>query len=458
MKDNIVLYPHPSRGHLISMLELGKLISKHNPSISITVIILNTPNHNTFSQTHPTPTFSENNPSIKFIHLPPIKDPTASSSSDHRKLNNPNLHDALLFLSKTSNVKAFITDFFCSVSIEVSSDLNIPSYFFYTSNASVLCHFLYWYVIDKEINWSKRNLDELLVDVPGTTTIGSEHVPTFMLDSSLNIYKDLIETANLMAESAGIIVNTFEFLERKAVKALEEGKCTPYHVPPPPIYCVGPLLFTDETKEQHESLVWLDSQPDRSVVFLCFGSQGTVIPSASQLKEIAIGLENSGVRFVWVVRNPPEEDGEEPNLENLLPEGFLERSNGRGIVVKSWAPQSEILNHESVGGFVTHCGWNSILETVCAGVPMLAWPLYAEQKMNKMFLVDDMKLALPIIQSKNGWVSAEELEERLIELMKSEKGDIIRKQVLDSREVAMKAMSDGGSSNLAINRLIRGLN
>ncbi|WCJ29025.1 UDP-glycosyltransferase 88B1 [Euphorbia peplus] len=458
MKDNIVLYPHPSRGHLQSMLELGKSIAKHYPSISITIIILNTPMHNTFSNNHPTNTFSDKNPSVKFIHLPPVKDPIASSTSDHRQLNNPNLREALLSLSETSNVKAFITDFFCSVSIEVSSDMNIPSYFFYTTGASALCHFLYWYVIDKEIHRNEKNLDDILVDVPGTTTIKSEHVPTFMLHSSLKIYKDLIETANLMAKSAGIIVNTFEFLEPKAVKAVEEGKCTPYHASSPPIYCVGPLLFTDGIKEQHESLVWLDSQPNRSVVFLCFGSQGTIVPSARQLKEIAIGLEKSEIRFVWVIRNPPEEDGEEPNLEKLLPEGFLERNKEKGMVVKSWAPQHAILNHGSVGGFVTHCGWNSILESICSGVPMLAWPLYAEQKMNKLFLVEDMRLGLPVTISEDGLVNAGELEERLIELMKLEKGNVLRKHVMDTREAAMKAVRDGGSSALAIHRLIMGLN
>lgn len=455
MKSSIVLYPHPIRGHLRSMIELGKLIAKHYPSLSITVIILNMSNHEFISTDYSTAIFPDDNPSIKFIHLPPVTDPSATSY-ELRQLNNPNLRKALLSLCKTSIIKAFIADFFCSISVQVSSSLKIPSYFFYTCGASALCHFLYWYTADKEINRSNKNLDEILINVPGTATIRSKDIPTFMLDRSLKVYKDMVSTSNLMAKSAGIILNTFEFLEAKAVKAVEEGNCTPYHATPPPVFCVGPLLATDGSEEHHESTSWLDSQPSRSVVFLCFGSGGVF--SASQLKEMATGLENSGVPFVWSIRNPPEREGKEPDLEALLPEGFIERTRERGFVVKSWAPQRAILSHDSVGGFVTHCGWNSILESICAGVPMLAWPLYAEQKMNRVFLVEDMKLGLPVTESEKGWVNAEELEQRLIELMNSEKGDGIRKRVLAMREVAMAAITDGGSSVRALERFISGLN
>ena len=119
-----------------------------------------------------------------------------------------------------------------------------------------------------------------------------------------------------------------------------------------------------------------------------------VLVVRGQLREIAIGLGKSGQRFLWVVRDPPshnlsvsiKENGE-PDLDSLFPDGFLERTKERGLVVKLWTPQGEILTHRSVGGFVTHCGWNSILEAVCAGVPLVAWPLYAEQTLNRAVLV-----------------------------------------------------------------------
>ncbi|XP_011047801.1 PREDICTED: anthocyanidin 5,3-O-glucosyltransferase-like [Populus euphratica] len=183
-----------------------------------------------------------------------------------------------------------------------------------------------------------------------------------------------------------------------------------------------------------------------------------------RLRETASGLEKSGVRFWWVV-HPPLADSQtqagksstpnEPCLELLLPEGFLERTKDRGFLVNSWAPQVEILNHGSVGGFVTHCGWNSFLEALCAGVPMVAWPLYAEQRMNRIFLVEEMKVALAFREAEDDqFVTAAELEERVIELVNSKKGEAIRDRVLKLRKDAVVAKSDGGSSCLAMAKLV----
>ncbi|KAF8650101.1 hypothetical protein HU200_064075 [Digitaria exilis] len=113
-------------------------------------------------------------------------------------------------------------------------------------------------------------------------------------------------------------------------------------------------------------------------------------------------LERSGHRFLWVVRTPAstnnprkflEQQRPEPDLEALLPAGFLERTEGRGLVVTSWAPQVDVLRHPSTGAFVTHCRWNSVLEAIMAGMPMLCWPLYSEQMLNKVLMTttDDGK-------------------------------------------------------------------
>lgn len=177
--------------------------------------------------------------------------------------------------------------------------------------------------------------------------------------------------------------------------------------------------------------------------------------------EIAIGLERSGQRFLWVVRSPPTKDQSkrlapppEPDFDCLLPVGFLDRTKERGMVVKQWAPQEAVLSHDSVGGFVTHCGWNSVLEAVCAGVPMVAWPLYAEQRFNKILLVEELKLALPMNELEGGLVSAVEVEKRVRELMESEEGKSVRERVLAKREEAMAAKSVGGSSSIALSSLV----
>ncbi|GAV82058.1 UDPGT domain-containing protein, partial [Cephalotus follicularis] len=109
----------------------------------------------------------------------------------------------------------------------------------------------------------------------------------------------------------------------------------------------------------------------------------------------------------------------ETRLETLLPEGFLERTKDRGFVVKSWAPQVKVLNHDSVGGFVSHCRWNSTIEAVCGGVPIVAWPLFAEQHVNMKFLVEEIKVAVTVAQQGDVFVSTENLEMGVRELMES---------------------------------------
>ncbi|XP_041014133.1 anthocyanidin 5,3-O-glucosyltransferase-like [Juglans microcarpa x Juglans regia] len=165
------------------------------------------------------------------------------------------------------------------------------------------------------------------------------------------------------------------------------------------------------------------------------------------MKEIAVGLENSGQRFLWVVRNPPPDKDKEPKLDELLPKGFLERTKDRGFVMKQWAPQVEVLSHDSVGRFVTHYGWNLVLEVVCGGVQMIGWPLYAKQRMNMVIMVKDLKVALAVNESENGCVSGEELEKWVRELMDSEEGKEVRKRSSAMRDDAAKAMGKGGSSH-----------
>ncbi|KAJ9164239.1 hypothetical protein P3X46_023841 [Hevea brasiliensis] len=442
MSDAVILYPSSGRGHVVPMVELGKLISKHHPSISITIIILTLPNETTSTNSY-IATVSAAAPSINFIHI-------VASSFEIAQLNNRNLHQAILTLSSSSNVKALVIDYFCNFAVQVSSCLNIPTYYFCAASASALCHLLYCPTIHKNIAESLKDLD-ILVDAPGTPSIPSKDLPLVMLDRSHRVYQYFINTANQMAKSSGIIVNTFESLGPRAVKAILEGKCTPDESFLPPIYCIGPIVSTSESKEEHECLIWLDSQPSRSVVFLCFGSMGVF--SATQLKEMAIGLEKVGLGSCgWCAIHQ----------QIIKPEAFYMQKNEAwkrktGFVVKLWAPQVAILNHGSVGLFVTHCGWNSILESVCAGVPMLAWPLYAEQKMNRTFLVEGMKMGLKVSESEDGIVSAAELEQRLTEMMKSEKGKEIERRVMAIRACAVEAVNNGGSSRVALAHFVESL-
>ncbi|XP_050251864.1 anthocyanidin 5,3-O-glucosyltransferase-like isoform X3 [Quercus robur] len=466
MVDAIVLYPSSGRGHLNSMVELGKLILKHHPSFSITILILSEPNTNTnstapnyvaSSTTQYITTVNSTTPSITFHHLPPISEVPPSTSSFVElsylipRFNNQNLHQILKTIYQTSKLKAFIIDFFCDAAFEVATNLDIPTYYFFTSGASFLAALLYRPTLHKKVDKSLKDLGNTLLDIPGLPPIQALDLPEPWKDRTSKEYQYSLNVAAHMAKSNGLLVNTFDLLETKAIKAISGGLCVPDR-PTPPIFCIGPLISSsNQDVEDHECLNWLNSQPSRSVVFLCFGSLGLF--SAKQLKEIAVGLENSGQRFLWVLRNPPPDNEKDPNLDELLPKGFLERTKEKGFVVKRWAPQVAVLRHESVGGFVTHCGWNSVLEAVWCGVPMIGWPLYAEQRLNRVVLVEEIKLALGLNESEDGLVSAAELEKRVKELMDSEVGTEVRERVSGLRDEAVTAVKEGGSSHVALAKL-----
>ncbi|KAK9292512.1 hypothetical protein L1049_020485 [Liquidambar formosana] len=230
--DTIVLYPSPGRGHLVSMVELGKLILKHHPSFSVTVIITTTAGDTGYATTPYINSVTATTPSITFHHLPTLSSPLAHASAANLpnlsfeipRLNNPNLHQALLAISQSSNLKAFVIDFFCNAAFEVSTKLKIPTYYFFTSGAHGLAIFLYFPTIHRNITKSLKDLDRKFeIHIPGSPPIPVSDMPMAMFDRSSTTYQNFIETANTMPKSAGIMINTFEMLESKSIKAILEG-------------------------------------------------------------------------------------------------------------------------------------------------------------------------------------------------------------------------------------------
>ncbi|KAF5771399.1 putative UDP-glucuronosyl/UDP-glucosyltransferase, UDP-glycosyltransferase family [Helianthus annuus] len=441
--STVVLYPDPTIGHLVSMVELGKLIHTHHPSLSIIILIIPTPDSTTSKYIN---TVSTTTPSITFHHLPTnVVPPDFSSNHLDRafgvpELYNPFVHHTLITISEKSTIKGVILDFFTNAAFQVFKNLHLPTYYFHTGGASLLSVFLNIPAI-QTINDSNAYFD-----VPGVPPIHASDLPQIILLERNMSTKHFLNTSINMANSSGIILNTFLGFEERAEDTLRDGKCIQNGVTPP-VYLVGPLIAQADPTE-NECLKWLDSQPSKSVVFLCFGSMGVL--SKKQLREIAIGLEKSGQRFLWVVRDPPL-DGSD--LKDFYPEGFLTRTRDKGLVVKNWAPQQAILSHGSVGGFVSHCGWNSILESVVAGVPMVAWPLYAEQKLNRVYLVKELKVAVEVKMSADDFVTAEAVEEKVRELMVGEEGEMVRERALEMSRRAKAAVDEGGCSRVELFKL-----
>ncbi|XP_047956889.1 UDP-glycosyltransferase 73C6-like [Salvia hispanica] len=257
------------------------------------------------------------------------------------------------------------------------------------------------------------------------------------------------------APPRGTLVNTFQELEPWYLKACMEERGS--------VWSVGPVSLSNREAserfsrgneasiDEHYCLTWLDSMEMNSVVYACFGSLCTL--SIEQIIEIGLGLEESGSPFIWIIRKQEKSSGKVE--EWLAAEGFEERVRGRGVVVRGWAPQVMILSHPSVGGFLTHCGWNSTLEGVAAGVPMIAWPMFAEQFYNEKMVVDVLGIGVRIgvesFADKQGLVRRERVRSAVVELM-GDRGMRERAEAL--ARAATDAYEDEGSSFLYVTLFI----
>ncbi|KAG6793158.1 hypothetical protein POTOM_002349 [Populus tomentosa] len=177
------------------------------------------------------------------------------------------------------------------------------------------------------------------------------------------------------------------------------------------------------------------------------------------LKEIAAGLEASGQQFIWVVKR--NKKGQE-DKEDWLPEGFEERMEGMGLIIRGWAPQVLILDHEAIGAFVTHCGWNSTLEGITAGKPMVTWPIFAEQFYNEKLVTEVLKTGVGVgakewLRMHGDHVKSEAVEKTITQIMVGEEAEETRSRAKKLGETARKAVEEGGSSYSDFNALIEEL-
>ncbi|KAG1347410.1 anthocyanidin 3-O-glucosyltransferase 2 [Cocos nucifera] len=421
---------------------------------SVTVLLIQPPNPasaSTFSSY--VQSVASSGLAIGFQDLPPVDPPTDTDGVEdfvslYIQSHKPHVKASLT--QSSVPVAALVLDFFASTIIDVADELGVPSYIFFTSTAAMLALTLHLPTLHDKIPEEFGEL-EGYVEVPGVPPIPPISMPTPFMNKKSRDYTWFVYHGKRFLEAKGIIVNTFIELETGPLEALREGRCVPSH-PTPAIYPVGPVIaLEDETNSKwHECIKWLDGQPPASVLFLCFGSMGSF--GAPQVREMAIGLERSGHRFLWCLRTPSTGKFRRPvdaNLGEVLPEGFLERTREKGLVWPTWVPQKEILAHEAVGGFVTHCGWNSTLESLWFGVPMLGWPLYAEQHLNafEMERMIGVGVQLKVDRKGGGFVGAEELEKGVRCLMgDSEEGKKVRAKAEEMRMAIKNAMGKEGSS------------
>ncbi|KAL9141485.1 hypothetical protein ABFS82_14G107300 [Erythranthe guttata] len=462
-KLHIFFFPMLAHGHMIPILDMAKLFT----SRGLRTTIISTP---AFSEPIKKAQNSGIEIGIQTIEFPPkdsgLPDHIVSLDQVTDDELIPNFVKALSLLQpplekllQEFRPDCLISDMFLPWTVDSAAKFGIPrlvfhgtSYFALSATEQMRRH--------KPFENVSSDLEPFIVpNLPHEVKLVRTQVPEYDLEENES---DLIELMKRMKESDGrsygVVANTFYELEPDYADHYR-------NVLGRKAWNIGPLfLCNGESKtvvrgkksaiDIHECISWLDSKSPNSVVYVCFGSMAVFPPS--QLREIAIGLENSGLDFVWVVR----EEGSE--IEEWMPLGFEDRVKNRGLIIRGWAPQVVILDHAAIGGFVTHCGWNSTLEGICGGVPVVTWPLFAEQFFNEKLVTEVLGIGVSIGNTKwervsSGGVTAEAVAKAVEAVMVGESAAEMRRRAVSYKEMARKAVEEGGSSYNDLSVLIQDL-
>nr|XP_009610762.1 anthocyanidin 3-O-glucosyltransferase 2-like [Nicotiana tomentosiformis] len=477
----LILIPSPAMGHVAQMLELAKLFFHQNHHLTITVLIMKLPDYidavsGSFVDSVAASSSSDR---LRFVQLP-VADPTPEWSSKTRghfvyrlvQSQKSHIKDFLISQRPAKKLAGFVVDMLCTPLMDVADEFNIPSYVFFTSPAAFLGLMLHFQFLEDEcqqdVSLFKNTDGSNLLSFPSYAyPVPPKVLPMVLVDRDTWLGR-FLDFARGYRKAKGIIINTFAELEIHQLDTYKKNnsnisRSEQDQVPLPPIYPIGPILNQSKSKsesEEAEITNWLDQQPPKSVVLICFGSQGSL--PLDQVKQIALALDNCGCRFLWSLRRPPQSNnaqfpGEYTNYSEILPEGFLDRTEIKGKVV-GWVPQLKVLSHEAIGGFVSHCGWNSILESIWCGVPIATWPLHSEQQVNAFQLVKEVGVAVAITldycerTKDQPMITAEAIEKGIKELV--EINTAVREKAKEMKEKSRTSVIEGGSSYLSLGKLI----
>ncbi|XP_015880708.3 UDP-glycosyltransferase 71A16-like [Ziziphus jujuba] len=483
-KAELVFIPTPAMGHLVSTVEFAKLLVTRNHQLFITILLTKVPFDSKVEYYIDSLSASSSiSQRISFIVLPyqehtsidanPLVFITSfmEDKKPHVKnaLSNHFHHskEAAATGSDSPRLAGLVVDMFSTAMIDVANELGVPSYVYFTSGAGYLGLLFQLLSIDATVLYKKdfSTSTTELISSSFENPVPVSVLPDIFLEKvSAEI---VVSHARKIRETKGVVVNTFMELESHAIHSLLLDGTYPSLYPIGPIISLKSNNFSDAGYSRSDILNWLDEQPPSSVLFLCFGSTGSF--SENQVEEISTALENCGIRFLWSLRQPPLKENKEflpcdyEDPKQVLSQEFLDRTARIGKII-GWAPQVDILSHGAIGGFVSHCGWNSILESIWFGVPIAAWPVEAEQQLNAFQLVKELGLAVEIKldyrnntslydQNEDGIVSAQQIELGIKRLMGLD--NEARNKIKLMSEKCKKALKDGGSSHSSLNNLIK---
>ncbi|OMO84288.1 UDP-glucuronosyl/UDP-glucosyltransferase [Corchorus olitorius] len=455
-KPHFALLATPGMGHLIPFLELANRLVTHLTA-KVTVFVVSgdhasISNSKLLKSPHPD--------LLDVVLLPPVDISNLPSDASVTLKVVVMMLESLPFVrSEIANMEfrptALVVDMFGTDALGIADEFNMLKFTFIASNAWFFSVILYSSFIDRKEITEEHMKNHKPLKIPGCKSVEfQDTLEVFEMDPNDPLFEPYFELGVRMASTDGILVNSWDELEPITLKALKEDKKVP-------IYPIGPIVrpIDQQPGLGHDRVLnWLDKQPNGSVIYVSFGSGGTL--SAQHVIELAWGLDHSQQRFVWVVRPPTENDASgsfftagngSDGTPDYVPDGFFTRTQDRGLVVPMWAPQVEVLSHPSIGGFLTHGGWNSVMESIVNGVPMIAWPLYAEQKMNAAMLTEEIGASIRAKAAEV--VGREEIESMVRRILVDKEGEPIRNRVKELKNSATKALSKGGCSSNSLSQV-----
>ncbi|CAN8301273.1 unnamed protein product [Cochlearia groenlandica] len=438
-RRRIVLVPVPAQGHVTPIMQLGKAL--YSKGFSITVV------QTQYNRVSSSKDFSD----FHFLTIP-----DCLTDSDLRKLG------PLQFLTKLNQIceasfkhclgqlnhdeiACVVYDEYMYLSKAAAKEFHLPSVVFSTTSATAfVCRSVL----------AKVNTNKFLIDMKdlemqdelfsGLHPLRYKDLPTSAfgpLESMIKIYS---ETVNIGTASA-VIINSASCLESSYLARLQRELQVP-------VYPIGPLHIAASApssllEEDRSCIEWLNKQKPSSVIYISLGS--IALMETKDMLEMACGLSNSQQPFLWVIR-----PGSIPASEwtESLPEEFDKLVLERGYIVK-WAPQMEVLRHPAVGGFWSHCGWNSTLESIGEGVPMICRPFTGDQKVNARYLESVWRIGVHL----EGELKKETVERAIKRLLVDEEGEEMRKRAIDLKEKFEVSVRSGGSSCSSLDDFVNSL-
>ncbi|KAM3206731.1 hypothetical protein ACQJBY_062086 [Aegilops geniculata] len=473
-RPHAVMIPYPAQGHITPMMKLAKLL--HARGFHVT-FVNNEFNHRRLLRSQSADAL-RGLPAFQFTAiadgLPPSDREATQDIAElcYSTMTTclPRFKELVVKLNEEAEtsggalppVTCVVADSTMSFALAAARELGLRCATLWTASACGFMSYCHYkdlldrglFPLKEEAQLSNGYLDTIIDWIPSMPKdLRLRDLPSFVrtTDPDDIMFNFFVHETAAMSQASGVVINTWDELDAPLLDAMSKLL--------PPVYTVGPLHLTVRNnvskespltdigsnlwKEQDAPLRWLDGQPPNSVLYVNFGS--ITVMSKEHLLEFTWGLANTGYAFLWNVR-PDLVKGDD---EAALPAEFFAATEGRSML-STWCPQEKVLEHEAVGIFLTHSGWNSSVEGICGGVPMVCWPFFAEQQTNCRYKCTEWGIGMEIGED----VRRTEVEAMIREAVEGEKGREMRRRVQALRESGLASAQCDGRSMCNVDRLI----